>query len=273
LESNGAPEFDSTTGKLLYPLHGRIANLPAHRVELIRDDDKGQITLRGIVDETRFHFQSLRLTTSLTTTIGSDEFSWSDEIENIGGRESHIQVLYHFNVGQPLLRAGARLIAPVGSVAPWTQVAAQAGIERWNLMPPPQPGSAEQGYLAELLADNDGKTRVLLSELTDGDAVSLRFNMQALPCFTLWRNTAAERDGYVMGLEPATNFPNPHSFEKRHGRIVSLKPGETWQASVAAHWHNDADSIAQEEAAIHKIQTEREPEMLATPRGDWSAFA
>jgi hypothetical protein len=273
LESNGAPEFDSTTGKLLYPLHGRIANLPAHRVELIRDDDKGQITLRGIVDETRFHFQSLRLTTSLTTTIGSDEFSWSDEIENIGGRESHIQVLYHFNVGQPLLRAGARLIAPVGSVAPWTQVAAQAGIERWNLMPPPQPGSAEQGYLAELLADNDGKTRVLLSELTDGDAVSLRFNIKALPCFTLWRNTAAERDGYVMGLEPATNFPNPQSFEKRHGRIVSLKPGETWQASVAAHWHNDADSIAQEEAAIHKIQTEREPEMLATPRGDWSAFA
>jgi hypothetical protein len=273
LASNGAPEFDSTTGKLLYPLHGRIANLPAHRVELIIDDDNGQITLRGIVDETRFHFQSLRLTTTLTTTIGSDEFTWSDEIKNIGGRDATIQLLYHFNVGQQLLRPGARIIAPIATVAPWTHVAAQAGIETWNVMPPPQPGSAEQGYLAELLADHDGNTRVLLSGLRDGDAVSLRFNKDALPYFTLWRNTAAERDGYVMGLEPATNFPNPHTFEKRHGRVVSLKPGETWQASVAARWHHDADSIAEEEAAIQEIQAERKPEMLATPRADWSAFA
>ena len=32
LESNGAPDFDPKTGRLLYPLHGRIANRPAHDV-------------------------------------------------------------------------------------------------------------------------------------------------------------------------------------------------------------------------------------------------
>ena len=37
LESNGAPEFDQQ-GRLLYPLHGRIANRPAHHVEVTVDD-------------------------------------------------------------------------------------------------------------------------------------------------------------------------------------------------------------------------------------------
>ena len=34
LESNGAPEFDEESGRLKYPLHGRIGNKPAQRVEV-----------------------------------------------------------------------------------------------------------------------------------------------------------------------------------------------------------------------------------------------
>ena len=60
LESNGAPDFDPKTGRLLYPLHGRIANRPAHDVELTVDSDKQEISLRGVVEETRFHFLKLR---------------------------------------------------------------------------------------------------------------------------------------------------------------------------------------------------------------------
>ena len=74
-------------------------------------------------------------------------------------------------------------------------------------MPPPRPGSAEQVYVADLAADAAGDTRVLVSGLTDDEAVSLRFNKRTLPCFTVWRNTPAEADGYVLGIEPGTNYP------------------------------------------------------------------
>src|SRR3954454_22354555 len=75
LESNGAPDFDSKTGRLIYPLHGRIANRPAHDVALTIDTDKQEMVLRGIVEETRFHFLKLRMTSTITTKFGSSSFT------------------------------------------------------------------------------------------------------------------------------------------------------------------------------------------------------
>lgn len=270
LESNGAPVHNED-GQLVYPLHGRIANSPAHRVELEVDDEKSTITLRGIVDEARIFFQSLRLTSTLTTSIGSNHFTWTDEVENIGGRDASMQMLYHFNVGLPLLRAGARVAAPIAAVAPKTDVAASAGIDTWNIIPPPRADSSEQVYVADLAADTSGDTRVLLNDLANGQAVSLSWNKASLPCFTLWRNTLPEVDGYVVGLEPATNYPNPRPFEKQHGRVVELKPGQKWQASVTATWHAEPSSITAEQDAIRAIQNRTEPQTFAQPRPEWSA--
>ncbi|MFH1265624.1 MAG: DUF4432 family protein, partial [Planctomycetota bacterium] len=52
LESNGAPEFDDH-GRVRFGLHGKIANIPAHKVEVTIDGDSGRITVTGVVDETR----------------------------------------------------------------------------------------------------------------------------------------------------------------------------------------------------------------------------
>jgi len=184
-----------------------------------------------------------------------------------------MQMLYHFNIGQPLLRAYARITAPVARVAPLTKVAADEGIDMWNIMPPPRPNSAEQVYILDLAADAAGDTRVLVSGLNDDAAVSLRFNKRTLPCLTVWRNTLAEADGYVLGIEPGTNFPNPRAFEKQHGRVVTLKPGEKWLAAVAATWHTDGRTIADEEAAIRAIQADRPGEKLKSPVSNWSTQA
>lgn len=270
LESNGPPEFDDA-GRLLRPLHGRIANTPAHRVELLVDEVAGVITLRGVVDESRFHFQSLRLTASISTKIGSNEFTWTDEVENIGGRDAMMQMLYHFNLGQPLLQSGANVHAPIATIAPLTQIAADEGIDTWNIIPPPRPGSAEQVYVADLAADQSASTGVLVTGLADDNALCLRWNKQALPCFTLWRNTPAESDGYVVGLEPGTNYPNPRTFENEQGRVRNLKAGEKWSATVTATWHTEASEIAEVKSAIESLQKTAKPEFAPQPRNGWTA--
>jgi hypothetical protein len=272
LESNGPPEFDEA-GRLQRPLHGRIANTPAHFLELTVDEDAGELRLRGIVDEGRFHFQALRLTSTISTKLGSSEFTWTDEVENIGGREAMFEMLYHFNIGQPLLQAGAKIHAPLKKVAPLTDVAAKEGVETWNMMPPPRPGSAEQVYVAELAADEGGDTSVLVSGLASDEAVGLRFNTKALPCFTVWRNTPDERDGYVLGIEPGTNYPNPRTFEDKQGRVLVLQPGGKWTAQVAIAWHSGAESIASEMQAIDAMQQCAKPELAKRPLPGVSASA
>ena len=60
LESNGAPEFNDN-GTVRYGLHGKIANQPAHKVEVTVDGDSGEISLTGVVNETRLFFNKLYL--------------------------------------------------------------------------------------------------------------------------------------------------------------------------------------------------------------------
>lgn len=39
-------------------------------------------------------------------------------------------------------------------------------------------------------------------------------------------------EGYVTGLEPATNYPNQRATERRHGRVVTLQPGEIYRVEL-----------------------------------------
>ena len=55
--------------------------------------------------------------------------------------------------------------------------------------------------------------------------VALRFMLAALPAFTVWKNTAGLKEGYVTGLEPATSYPNARPFEKARDRILTIPPG------------------------------------------------
>ena len=58
-----------------------------------------------------------------------------------------------------------------------------------------------------------GHTLAVLVKSANNKAAALRFNRKELPCFTLWKNTAALEDGYVTGLEPGTNYPNLKTFK------------------------------------------------------------
>lgn len=268
LSSNGAPDMQ-TGGPQQYPLHGHIANLPAHHVELTTDDVTGEVCLRGTVDETRFLFQKLRLSASYRTRPGQSRLVIADEVTNLSGDPAEAQLLYHVNFGPPLLDAGASFIAPVKTIVPRDPRAAE-GISSWNTYPAPQAGFAEQVYFFELLADGDGLTRVLLKNAHATHGVSLRYAARQLPHFTLWKNTPMESDGYVTGLEPGTNFPNPRTFEGQQGRVVKLAPGETIKFEVELEVHDAAESIARAEKQIAAIQGSTKPQVFETPQAGWT---
>jgi hypothetical protein len=268
LESNGSPEFEEA-GRLKYPLHGRIANRPAHRVELRIDSRTREVALMGVVEETRFLFTNLRLTSTISTTIGSSIIRVRDEVENLASREAQMQLLYHINLGAPLLEEGAQALVPVRMVAPRTPRAAE-GIDAWNEYGAPQSGFAEQVYFFDLHADADENTAVLLKNAGGSRGFSIRFNKRQLPWFILWRNSGALEDGYVTGLEPSTNFPNPRTFEGKHGRVVNIPPGGKATFELQLEIHGDARSVQEMESRIRRLQTAGEPEVLKGAPADWA---
>lgn len=268
LESNGAPDFDEQ-GRLKYPLHGRIANRPAQHLELSVDPDAGEIHLTGIVDETRFHFSKLRLKSTVITKFGEPSFRIVDEVTNLSGTPAELQLLYHVNVGPPLLEPGSRVVVPAQTVAP-RDAGAATGIENWDAYGPAQAGSAEQVYFFELAADDKNRTAVLLKNAHASQGVSLGFSRAQLPYFVLWKNTAAEQDGYVTGLEPATNFPNRRTFESERGRTVKLAPGETARFELSLEFHAEPNDVARAEQQISALQGTLKPNTLNKPREGWS---
>ena len=269
LESNGAPEFDATSGRLQHPLHGRIANKPAHACEVAFDPESREISVTGVVDETRFLLTNLRLTTTITTKLGEPGLRIRDEIQNLSASPATAQMLYHINFGQPLVDGGARVVAPVKQVVPRNPHSA-SGLKTWDTYEAPQPGFVEQVYFLELLGQNNA-TQVLLKNPASTRGVSLHFNTQQLPCFSLWKNTAAVADGYVTGIEPGTNFPNPRSFETKHDRVLKLGPGEKKALELRLEAHGDASSVATAEQAIAALQGTTKPTIHDQPLPDWCA--
>jgi hypothetical protein len=270
LVSNGAPEWDAS-GRLTYGLHGRIANLPAHDVAVTLDDDTGTVTLTGTIDETRFLFHALRMETRLVLEASHHRIAWTDTVTNLSDRPATMQMLYHVNIGPPMLGEGAQLIAAIDELAPRDAHAA-ADVPTWNRYDAPRPGRSEDVHFARLRPAADGRATAMLVSPDGTRGGVLSWRADTLPCFAVWKNQGGERDGYVTGLEPATNHPNPRSFEETQGRVVALAPGASVTFELALEVIT-GDRLATVRREIAAITAASPPVIHTTPRPGWSPGA
>ena len=111
------PEFQPD-GRLRYGLHGKMANIPAHKVEVAIDGDSGRIAIRGTVEEARLFGGKLRLETSIETQVGRPGLAVHDTVTNLSAAASDFELLYHINFGVPLVQPGAKVSLPVKKLAP-----------------------------------------------------------------------------------------------------------------------------------------------------------
>ena len=268
LEYNGAPEW-SADGKLWHTLHGRIANRPAHRVTATIDTDRQEIAVTGVVDESRLFCNSLRLTSTVRTSFGSQRLTVVDEISNPWSLPADLELLYHINIGPPLAAQGSTFDAPFEVMAP-RDAAAVAGIETWQAYEAGRPGAAETVLYMELATDDERNTAVLLTDPSGERGLSLRFNRNEFPYFALWKNPISYSDGYCTGLEPCINFPNAKSFEQSRGRVAKVMPGETRRFQIDMEVHPDIDSLHTAQSRIAELEQGVEPQIFDEPRPEWS---
>jgi hypothetical protein len=274
---NGPPGEDIFTDKSgrtqrsQLTLHGRVANSPAHYVEVrVNLDPPHELSILGQVEEGCLFFPRLSLTSTLTTIPGSNRVVIHDVVENRAAEPAEMQILYHCNLGPPFLEAGSRVVAPVREMAPINPRAAEA-IDTYDTYAGPMPGFTEQVYCYDLLGDSAGRTLALLYNAAGDGGVALRWKRNGLPCFTVWKNTAAAEDGYVTGLEPATNYPNFKSYERKQGRVRLLPPGGRWECGWSIEVVDTAAGVAKMLSEVVELQAHARPVIHRTPQARFSA--
>lgn len=279
LSSNGppctdiVPDNNGNPSKVGLTLHGRIANLPASRVEIqIKPGPPTELTVIGIVDEAMLFCPQLRLVTRISTIVGTNRVSISDRVMNVREVADEMELLYHCNFGMPFLDDGARLVAPSLEVAP-RDARAVEGIATYAVYPGPTPGFVEQCYWHDLAAGADGMTLAMLRNADGDHAVVLRYPKSQLPCFTQWKNTVGEREGYVTGMEPGANLPNPKTFEREQGRVVKLQPGASYSSDLVLEVHDTAAGVAGVEAEVKALLAGRSTLVHPRPVAKWSPGA
>lgn len=249
-------------------LHGRIANLPAIKVEAIIDSS-GSLELRGIVEETTFFGSCYRLETIYRTDIGSNRLLITDVITNLGARPAPLMLLYHLNLGQPFLEAGSTVTVPSREIVPRDARSGALGAN-WNRYAGPVPGYPEEGYFLNPVANAEGWCTAVLANAKADAGFAVRFRTDTLPWFTVWKNTMALEEGYVTGIEPGVNLPNLRSYERDHGRLPQLEPGTSYRCELELIAENTAAGVAKLREEAARCQDATPQKFHAQPQPGWS---
>ncbi|MFA5859215.1 MAG: aldose 1-epimerase family protein [Elusimicrobiota bacterium] len=218
----GAPCTDN--GQQL-GIHGRLGNTPARNVavknEWVGDDYKFSIT--GIMVEAAIFNSNLWMTRKISGTLGTAKIFIEDTVENRADTKKEFMMLYHTNLGYPLLSEESKLIIPSVKITPRDAEGAK-GLNTWQKMHTPVRGYKEQVFYHKLRTAKDGTVRVGIENKRLGIRFYIKYNTSQLPCFIQWKMLG--EGTYVLGLEPGTNFVEGRAKERAEGRLRYLKPGE-----------------------------------------------
>ena len=215
LTAVGSPCADE--GEVL-PLHGTIGNTPCERIYW--DEDAENFYIRAVVSDSRIFARKLQLKRTISVSKTAGRFMVSDVIENQGDTESPLMVMYHMNMGYPLLSENSVVEIPSIEVTPRNEHAAE-DLATWNKMLAPTPNFEEQCYYHKM--GSVGQASIYNPDIRKGLVIS--FDPKTLDHFTQWK-MMGYRD-YVLGLEPGNCTPDGRDVMRREGKLKFLKPGES----------------------------------------------
>ena len=129
-------------------LHGRAHHTPARQVcaESHWEADEYLMEIRGKIEETSIFGSNLCLTRNIRSTLGENNISIRDTVENAGFKPATHMLLYHFNFGFPLLEPDSEILLPAGRMTPREPDVPLDGLESWQA---PQAGYRERVYYHE----------------------------------------------------------------------------------------------------------------------------
>ena len=188
--------LDSVGAREGYDLHGSIHNAPA-KVLRAECGEEGILIVAEIAD-TELFGKNLALTRKVSTAIGSDSVTVEDTLVNSGTKEEDYCILYHVNLGYPLLDEGVEITADEEEVLPRTAWAEERMKDRLRFSAPKNDEEERCYFIRHRRPLVKAVNRKLKKSF------ELAYSQETLPCFIQWCSAAS--GDYALGLEPASTY-------------------------------------------------------------------
>jgi hypothetical protein len=215
-----------------YGTHDRIGIVPAGHFTFGErwEGERCILWAEGTVRQEIVYGENLLLTRRYESEVGTSSFRLRDVVRNDGFYPTPHQLLYHFNIGYPVVDDGAELLAAVSGPVPGSIFEEVKGpSERYRRFTGPEKGFFAEGFEIPVHAGSDGWVGAAVVNrgfraLEGGLGVYLRYDATTLPVYLEWRMMGEGL--YAVGMEPATNgFKTiPELIEA--GYPIMLEPSE-----------------------------------------------
>jgi hypothetical protein len=216
--------------------HGNYNRIAAKNVQYegMWEGDEYRLQIRGRIREVAPFYPNLELRRKITTYLGSNKIKIEDEIENIGFRESPFMLLYHCNLGFPLIDESAEVLIK-SKLSGFKEGSPTDDAADYNKISAPVNGIAERVYYHDVESDSAGycSAGIINKNIGDGRKLELtmRYKKDQLPFLAQWKMMA--QGEYVLGLEPANCHVEGRLREKEVFKTLQyIKPGEIKQTGL-----------------------------------------
>jgi len=199
------------------PLHGTISNCPAETISSEVTDS--EIIIKATINQAGIFADKLMLYRTITCSLEKNVIMIEDRIKNIGDEKTALMLLYHMNMGYPLLSEEAKIFIPSKEVKA-RNAHAQKDINSWDKMLPPTAGFEEQCYFHSF--EEKGLAAIYNPVLKKG--LVIQFDSNVLDHFTEWKMMGVK--DYVLGLEPGNCHPNGRDKMREEGKLKYILPDE-----------------------------------------------
>lgn len=207
-----------------YGPHGNITSVPAEHVNIHYFEENGApaVSISALMRDNGYGTRLL-LKRTVTIRYGINEVDLQDQVENDGFEPSPFMVLYHFNIGYPLLSECAKLLLPTQKVTPRTQHAADYAAQYLEITSPAA-GYEEMCYYHDLKADENGWASAGIYNEKEHLGLKILYDKQNLDHFVQWKMLA--KGTYVTGLEPCNATINGMVDARENDTLKTILPGE-----------------------------------------------
>ncbi|MDD3337703.1 MAG: aldose 1-epimerase family protein [Lachnospiraceae bacterium] len=207
-------------------LHGPVSNTPMEHVSSHVEwkDDMAWITVTGQAREGHLFGPNMVIQKKITLNNMENKIWISDVVTNQDFEPAPLMLLYHFNMGYPMLDESCRIYTDFDQIETRDE-ASKKGLDTCTTFQKPMDGYEEEVFFRTMSDKERDEAYVLIHNQNLDMGVLIRFNPQVLPVLNQW---SSPRSGdYALGIEPGTCHVGGRIRAREEGRLLFLEPNES----------------------------------------------